>query len=125
MRSFQEKKKWRKVMESKPMLIFLGIVILVFAYSVFGLVGRVQETQKNKNIAVDKINQLQQERDKLTSDIQKLNTDEGKEEAIREKFGMAKDGEGLVVVTDDKNAPLPTTENKPNSFSSFFKNLFK
>ena len=58
MRNFQEKKGWRNVMQSKPALMLLGIVVLAFAWSVVGLVGKMRETVKNKTIVEDKIDAL-------------------------------------------------------------------
>ena len=37
------------------------------------------------------------------SDIKKLNTDEGIEETIREKFQVAKEGEKVVIIVDREN----------------------
>jgi cell division protein FtsB len=125
MKNFQEKKRFRQVMQSKPVLMLLGIMILVFAYSVFGLVGRMQETIKNKEVAEEKIQELQKEKDQLTANINELKTDQGVEENIREKFGLAKDGEGMVVVTDDKNSTVTDTEDEPTSFFSKIINFFK
>ena len=125
MRNFQEKRKWKNVMESKPILITLGIVVLVFAYSVFGLVGKMQETIKNKNIAQAKIADLQKTKDTLSANINQLNTVEGQEESIRNKFGWAKEGEGEIVIVDDKTQPTAATQANSSGFFSFFKNLFK
>ena len=112
-------------MESKPILITLGIVVLVFAYSVFGLVGKMQETIKNKNIAQAKIADLQKTKDTLSANINQLNTVEGQEESIRNKFGWAKEGEGEIVIVDDKTQPTAATQANSSGFFSFFKNLFK
>ena len=111
-------------MESRPALAFLGIIVLIFAWSVFGLVGKAQETTKNKKIAEDKITELQKEKSTLSLDIDKLKTDKGLEENIREKFGYAKEGEGMVVVVDDtkSNQPAPVAS---SGISRFFKRLFK
>lgn len=125
MHSFQEKKKWRKIMESKLALVIFGICILFFAYSVLGLVFKAIETSKNKELAKEKIIELQKEKQKLTEDLNSLNTDKGKEEAIRDKFGMAKEGENLIVVIDDKNAEEPKKEESSNKFFMFFRNIFK
>ena len=111
-------------MQSKPALIIFGIVILAFAWSIIGLVGKAEDTAKNKKNVADKIAELQKEQDKLSSDIQNLGTDQGKEAAIREKFGFGKAGEGMVVVVDDKNTTA-VQDSKPNNFIDFLKNLFK
>ena len=126
MKNFQQKKKNKHFWYSKPVLFILGIIVLIFAYNVFGLIGKMQETIKNRQNAEQKLENLQKEKEKLISDINKLKTDKGVEESIREKFGLAKEGEGMVVVVDDKTPALVENEQKPTGgFFSFFKNLFK
>jgi cell division protein FtsB len=112
-------------MQSKPVLALLGMMILVFAWSICGLIGRMQETIKNKKVAEEKIQELQKEKDQLTTNINQLKTDQGVEENIREKFGLVKDGEGMVVVVDDKNPSTTDAENKSTSFFSKIMNWFK
>lgn len=84
----------------------------------------MQDTEKNKKIAEEKITTLTSQEQKLTSDINNLNTDQGKEEVFRENFGLAKQGESEIVILDNNTPPSP-----PPSFSSgffgFLKNLFK
>ena len=126
MRNFQEKKGWRNVMQSKPALVLLGIVVLAFAWSVVGLVGKMRETVKNKTIVEDKIAELQQTKEKLSADIEKLKTEKGVEESIREKFGWVKEGEGVIVVVEDNSSNQ--TGQEPESSGGFFswlKNLLK
>ena len=125
MRNFQEKKRFKQVMQSKPVLVVLGIVILVFAWSVFGLVGKMRETIKNRQVAEEKIQALQKEKEQLTNNIDQLKTNQGLEENIREKFGLAKDGEGMVVVTDDKDSSVGGAGNKSAGFFSKIINWFK
>jgi len=125
MRNFQEKRRFKQVMQSKPVLALLGIMILVFAWSVFGLIGKMRETIKNKEVAEEKIQELQKEKEQLTNNINQLKTNQGIEENIREKYGLAKDGESMIVVVDDKNSPATDTENKPVGFFSKIVNWFK
>jgi len=125
MRNFQEKRKSKRLVESKPVLVLLCILLLFFAWNVFGLIGRVRETIKNKKMAQDKVENLQKQKDELLYNTNQLKTDKGIEENIREKFGFAKEGEGMVVVTDDKNVVEENTGNQSSSFFSFIKNLFK
>ena len=124
MRNFQEKRGWRNIVQSKPFLIFFGIVILFFSWNVFIFWNKMQETVKNKNIALDKVALLKKQKEKISSEINSLNTVEGKEKFFRENLGLAKEGEGITVVIEDKNPPIVS---KPTSsgFWSFFTNLFK
>lgn len=112
-------------MQSKLFLIFLGIVILAFLYSMFSFVGRMEETSKNRKIVEDKIAELEKSKEKLNSDIAKLKTEQGIEENIREKFGLAKEGENMILVVDDKNTSQAGQNENSSGFFSWLKNLFK
>jgi cell division protein FtsB len=124
MRNLQQKNGWRNILQSKPILTVFGILILFFAYNILGFWNKMQETEKNKKIVEDKITALEQQKEKLSFDINSLNTNEGKEKLFRENFGLAKDGEDTIVIVEDKNPPVPP---KPASggFFGFLKNLFK
>ena len=64
MKKFQEKRKFREIVESKPALILFGIILIAFTWSVFGLMNRMQETAKNKRIEEDKILERKQRKEK-------------------------------------------------------------
>ena len=112
-------------MQSKPVLALLGIIIIVFAWSVLRFWGQMRETGRNKEMVEEKVAELKLQKEKLASDINSLNTKEGKERVFRENFGLAKEGEEVIVVVEDKNPPEPPKTSFTSSFFSFFKNLFK
>ena len=85
----------------------------------------MRETINNKKIAEEKIQELQKEKEQLTNNINQLKTDQGIEENIRENLALGKDGEGMVVITDDKDSPTADTNNQPISFFSKIANWFK
>ncbi len=124
MRGFQQKHKWRNILESKPVLVFLGVLLLFFTWGVIGFMGKMQVTRENKRLAEAKVAELLKQKEKLSSEIANLQTDSGKEAIFRENFGLAKEGEGLIVIVDDKNAAKNKSKNS-TGFFSFFKNLFK
>ena len=125
MRNFQHKRGWGNILQSKPVLVLLGVFILFFAWSVFGFWNKMEETSKNKKIAEEKVAELGQQKDKLTADINSLNTDEGKEKVFRENYGLVKTGEDETVVVEDKNPSAVPQANPSSNFLSFLKNLFK
>ncbi|HBA46130.1 hypothetical protein A2W67_02525 [Candidatus Nomurabacteria bacterium RIFCSPLOWO2_02_40_28] len=125
MRNFQRKRGWRNILESWPVLGFLGILMLFFVWGIIGFMGKMEVTRQNKKIAENKVAELQQEKIKLSSDIAKLKTEGGVEESIRLKFGLAKEGEGLIVVVDDKNSQEEAIDNFSPGFFSFFTKWFK
>ena len=124
MRNFQQKGS-KRFWQSRPFMVLLFIFLIIFAWNVFGFWQRMQDTGKNRKIAEDKLSQLKVQREKLTADISKLNTPDGVEEVIRDKFGLVKEGEGMIVIVEDKNKQVIETPSKFSRFMSFFGNLFK
>jgi cell division protein FtsB len=125
MKNYQKDRRLRNIMQSKPVLIILGIIILVFAWNILGFWNKMQETAKNKKVLEDKIAELQQRKNDISSEINSLKTDEGKEKVFRENMGLAKDGEGMIVITEDKTESESPKNASSAGFFSFFKNLFK
>lgn len=124
MRNFQQKKGWRDIFESWPVIIFLGVILLGFAWGVIGFMGKMSATSENRQVAMAKLAELESKKERLNTELAKLETESGVEANIREKFGLAKEGEGLIVVVEDKNK-AEIKEEHSNWFTSFFKNLFK
>ena len=124
MSSFQKKGGMRRILESWPVLGFLTLLLLFFAWQVVAFLGKMEVTRQNRILAENKLAELQIQKAKLSSDIEKLKTIEGQEASIREKFGLAKEGEGEIVVVEDQSA-TPTSSGAAYDFFSFFKNLFK
>lgn len=131
MKSFQHKRglagygtSWHNILQSKPVLVLLGILLLAFAWGVVGFMGKMQTTRENRELAENKLAELQKEKDALSANIAKLKTESGVEASIRDKFGLAKEGEGVIIVVDDKNKPEPPKQDS-GGFWNFLKNLFK
>ncbi len=120
MKSFQQKRGFKNIVQSRPVLIFLAILLLIFAWSILGLARKMEMTRENRKVAEGNVAALEKEKGKLSSDISKLQTDEGVEESIREKFGLGKEGEGLIIVVEDKNVPKVKKESPKGFFSFLF-----
>ncbi|MFA5936299.1 MAG: septum formation initiator family protein [Candidatus Paceibacterota bacterium] len=112
-------------MQSKPFLVFLGVAIIAFFFSMFSLMNKMEETSKNRKIIEDKIAELEKSKEQFNSEITKLKTGEGIEESIREKFGLAKEGENMILVVDEKNSSEEQKKADSSGFLFFLKNLFK
>jgi competence protein ComGC len=123
--NFQRKRVWRNIVQSKPVLILLGVLILFFVWNILGFWNKMEETGKNKKMVEDKVAALKQQKEKLSSDINSLKTDQGKEKLFRESFGLAKEGEDMIVVVEDKNQAEVLKAAESSGFFSFFRNLFK
>jgi len=125
MKNFQKRRGFKYYLESKPALILLLILLVLFAWKIFGLIGKLEDTHKNKKAEEAKIEDLEKRKAQLTSDIEKLGTDKGKEEILRQNFGLAKEGEQLIVIVDDPKTTPPQPAEKTSSFWSFLSGWFK
>jgi|SRR3989344_5545904 len=125
MRNFERNRGRKNIMESKPALVILGAVILLFSWSVLRFWQKMAETSKNKEIAEAKTESLKTQREALQGDIAKLQTDRGKEEFFRENYGLAKEGEEVIIIVDKAPTAEEPERGRISSFLSFFVNLFK
>lgn len=126
MRDFKRKKGIGKFFQSKLALFLLGVFIIFFAWNVFGFIGKMFETSKNRRIAEMKVVELKEMKEKLTEDINNLNTEKGQEESIREKFGFVKEGEEVIVIVEEKKeGENEEREERDGKFFNFLKNWFK
>lgn len=125
MRNFQPKRGWRNIIQSWPVLFFLCTLLIFFAWGVIGFMGKMQVTSETREIAENKVAELEKEKIKLSANISKLKSIDGVEESIRDKFGLAREGEGLIVVVEDKNKAKNEEKTGERGFFSFFSDWFK
>lgn len=127
MRDFQQKDRrrpFRRILESWPFLFLFVIILVFFISGVFSFLIKMNDTIKNKKIAEDKVYELKKRKDQLIVDIDNLNTDKGKEKVFRENFGLGKEGEGMIVVVEDKSSPPQPQVEEKKGLLDFFNNLF-
>jgi len=109
--------------------IALGILFLIlifFGYKIIDLIQREKETSSIKEMTLDEINILKEKESYLSGEILKLETDEGKEEIIRDKYPVVKEGEKMVIIVDEemKNGSLLDGESS-HGFWNWFEGIFK
>lgn len=123
MKNFQEKPSYIRVLESKPVLVLLFLLLLFFIWNMLNFWEKRNETQKKLEIVQNRVLELKENELKLKEDIEKLNTEIGVESTIREKYGLVKTGEQVIVVVDDPNF-APSVPEKED-FLSKIKNWFR
>ncbi|HEY4715413.1 MAG TPA: septum formation initiator family protein [Candidatus Paceibacterota bacterium] len=125
MAEFQKSKKLQGILFSKVTLLVLFVFSVILIIGLFDIVPKERNTNRNKELILDQLNSFKNQSSSLEAQIEKLRTDDGIEEKIREKFRVVKDGEGLVVIVDDQSAKTNTEPQKSNNFWRFLINLFK
>lgn len=125
MAEFRKRQKIRNFFHSKPVLILLFIIIVVFAINIAGIAKKSAEVKRNRDNARAKVAELAEKETKLQTDIASLETKAGTEDAIRDKFRAVKEGEGLIVITDPVLPVDTVTTEKSHGIWAFFRNIFR
>ncbi len=105
-------------------LIILFGLIVIFGYNMIGLLEKKKETANKKEQIMSQITELKERESLLQKNNLKLETEEGKEEIIREKYQVSKEGERVIVIVDEENTESEVTENEGHGFMNWIKKIF-
>ncbi len=115
MRKFERKQKNTKIKDlifSVPFIVILGVVCALSINATWDVYKKVRDTGKNVAAVAETYNELKKRELELTAKIGSLETPLGVETEIRDKFGLVKDGEEMIVIVDP---PKEEKENDPES----------
>ena len=124
-------RKWKrnnyKFWHSPIALVLLFCILVFFGYKIIDLIKKERETAHKKELVLDQISNLQVRESSLTLDISKLWTEEGKEEIIREKYQVAKEGEKMVIIVDENkgNGVGQQAAGSDHNFWGWIKRMFR
>lgn len=108
------------------LIILLGVFFL-FLFNIIDLVKKERDTANTKVLIENKKEDLLEKKASLEESIERLKTEEGEEEIIRDKYQVAKQGEKMVVIVDEEPI-LPEKEEvirEKGGLWEFFKNIFR
>lgn len=123
MREFKKKNQY-SFWHSPIILGVLFCILVIFSFNVIKLIEKERLTSRNKIIELNKIEELKQREASLNSDIEKLGTDNGIEDTIRNKFPVAKPGEKVVSIVDEEEKKPIIEEENNHGFWSWIKGMF-
>ena len=101
MAEFQNKKTMYKFLRSPLAIIVLLLLSGAVVWGAIDIFQKERETNMKKKTVAENIAELKAREDLLEKQIQDLKTDYGVEKNLRENFGLAKDGEGVIVIPEE------------------------
>lgn len=130
MREYQERRKFKKIIYSKWSYLFLSAIIVFIFYSTIGVYRKSRNNLAQNKEEENKLAALEKRNAELENEIIRMESESGKEEEIRKKFNVAKQGEKILVIVDKKpkDVKMENTEKKSGILSRFWqsvKGLFK
>lgn len=102
------------------LIVFLTILLLILISSVWQLLGkRVRLQTSIKQLELERA-ALLAKKDHVANAVSYLGRPEGREQALKEKYGLVAPGEGLVVIVDPAIPEETVAPDKPSIFKRFF-----
>lgn len=98
MKDWEEKRKLKSVLYSKPVLAFLVLLLVLALKGTWNLYQKSEEAAANREMVLAQIAELQKREDFLKQGLDRLSTKEGVEAQIRQKFDVKKEGEEVAVI---------------------------
>jgi len=114
-----------KVVKSPLTYIVLVVLIFLFSYSTASIYKKSRiAKEKTRQIQYD-FEQLNKKEVQLRASLHDMTTDFGVEKALREKFGIIREGEVAIIIVDPPE-PEVSEEDKyyKGGIMNFFKNIF-
>ncbi len=126
MKEFQEKRRNRRKLYSKTSIVILAIIVVLLARGTWNIFLKQRESVANATATRNELRELQARHDLLETQTAHLQTPEGQEEAIREKYQVAKEGEHVIIMVESTSTASTTQPNTSgNGFWASFIDLFK
>lgn len=119
---FYERRKIKQWLYSWPFLIILIVVSILLSHGVWEVFKQERQTRINKNQRLTHLEELEIRKNALQEEINRLNTERGVEEEIRQKFEVAKEGEEVIVIVDP---PLSDSFSEDEISKNLFRNLIE
>ncbi len=99
MLDFRERSRLRRFIYSKPSIFILFFFVILTAHGAWGMFEKSREAKIKEEKALLELGQLSSRHSELEQDINKLSTERGQEEEIRNRFMVAKDGEKVIIIS--------------------------
>lgn len=110
MRELRQKQIIKHRLYSLPSLIIFGLITIFLIHGAYGVVKKGIESKSKINLLNEKKGNLLERQGELKDSIDSIQTEEGIDKEIKEKFSVSKEGEKVVVIIDPKPIATSTEE---------------
>jgi len=117
MEYLKRRQKARKRLYSKVTIGFLVIVVILLVRPTWNIYQKSREGKRNVIEARSELATLENRKKELERDLEYIKSEHGRDQEIRSKFGVAKEGETLVVIVrDEEKKPVFEPVPEPTFF---------
>lgn len=105
-------------------VVGLGLVALFAIQGAWGMYGKFVAASEADAAAKLELEELKKQHDKIGTEASALMSDRGIEAGVRERFGVARSGEGQIDIVRREASSTPSAPDEPNIFQRIFRALF-
>lgn len=116
MATFRERRDPLRLMWRRVIAVLLLLLVALALRGAWGVYEKSKDARVLKTEAQAKLVELQKRELELRADIADLRSDRGVEAELRERYDLAAEGEGVVVIIDP---PATPAEPQPTRFERF------
>jgi len=117
MKEFERKRTAKKILYSKFTIFILAVILGLLLKGMFSIYLKVRESENNLDFVQAKFSELEDRQQNLNEKILNIQSDIGREEQIRNKFSLAKEGEkAIFIVGEEEQAPKEQEKSFLGSF---------
>jgi uncharacterized protein YpmB len=117
-------RKFKKILYSPLIIIILIILVVVSIRATWNMYNKYSDTKTNLEQVRSEHQQVVARKQELTNKLEDLNTATGRARELRTTYGVAKAGEGMIVIVDNKDSQnTDNSQNKPSLWQRI-KNIF-
>ncbi|PJE64532.1 MAG: hypothetical protein COU90_01675 [Candidatus Ryanbacteria bacterium CG10_big_fil_rev_8_21_14_0_10_43_42] len=103
MRNFQEKRQWRDILSSRFIIIPLFLLLIIGGVSSFRALMQGWEAQSARKETEVRIQELEEERRQLSSELEEFKSGRAIEREARQKLNLRKPGEEVIIIVDGED----------------------
>jgi hypothetical protein len=103
----RQRQTTKRRLYSRTVKILLLLVIVVLARPTWNMYKKSQESGGNLDRAREELAALEAREKTLLAELESIKGDRGMDAEIRAKFGVAREGESVLVIVEGKKEPEP------------------
>lgn len=105
-------------------VLALLVITTAAVRAAWGMYGKFSSSAAADAVAQQNLASLEQQETQVNAAVSSLSSEEGVEAQMRERYGVAKPGEGEILIVEDAASTTPQAPPSPNVLSRIFHALF-
>lgn len=124
-KELENRQKLRRIIYSWPSLVLIAFVTVFLAKGAVGILSIERESARKVRVLEGQNQALALRETELVDEIARLETDEGKVEAIKEKFSAVREGEYVAIIVDERQKATSTDKEKEPWYKEFWNAIMR